>query len=184
MTGKRAVLPLLALSLGLFACKQEDPTVDSGVADEKLGSDLTPAEQTQLCEAVFEFEAELLPPAEAKSATCTLAGVAFALLGDGSADSCNTIRTSCLNEPGEEGGGGGMCSLGIDWETCMASVGEIEDCREENSRATIAALKAVSCAKMEEYKANPPDMDEPALGEKCSLAQAKCSTVLGAIPMP
>lgn len=184
MTAKRALLPLLALSLGLSACKQEEPTVDSGVAEEKLGSDLTPAEQDQLCEAVFDFTGELITPAESKRAACTFEAVLFALLNDGTAESCATLRDGCLDKPDEPGTEPAMCTLGIDWASCMATVGEIEDCREENARATITALKSIDCAKMAEYKATPPSMDEPQLGEKCSLAQAKCATVLGGAAMP
>lgn len=184
MTAKRAILPLLALSLGLSACKQDDPTVDSGVAEDKLGSDLTPAEQTQLCEAVFDFTAEIITPAESKRAACTLEGVLYALLNDSDAAACATVRDGCLDKPDEPGTEPAMCTLGIDWAMCMATVGEIEDCREENARTTIAGLKAIDCAKMEEYKSTPPSMEEPQLGEKCSLAQAKCATVLGGVAMP
>jgi hypothetical protein len=184
MIAKRAFLPLFALSLALSACKQDEPTVDSGVTESKLGSDLTPAEQDQLCEAVFDFTAEIITPAEAKRAACTFEAVLYVQLNGGDAAACATLRDGCIDKPDEPGTEPAMCTLGIDWASCMATVGEIEDCREENARATITALKSIDCAKIEEYKNDPPEMGEPQLGEKCSLAQAKCASVLGGVAMP
>lgn len=183
MTATRALLPFVALLLGLSACKQEqqDPSIDSGLPADKQATELTPAEQTQYCEAVGDFAASLITPAEAKRAACTFEGILASLaMFDGTVDACVTVRDGCLDKPDETTGGDGTtCDLGIDWATCMASIAELEACHEENRIAVNDGFTSLDCAKMPEYKAQMPSQDPPPLGEACSLAKAKCATVLG-----
>lgn len=187
MTAKRALLPIFALLLGLPACKADEPSLDSGVAGGKQGSELTPTEQEQFCEAADAFGQELLSEAELKRALCTIQGVAFSLAQSGTVETCVTLRDGCLDAPDDDPTTGDptgdpvedMCDLGIDWTTCTATVAEIEACYEEYGRTNAALLKSFDCSKMEEYKATPPSQEPPPLGEACSLAQAKCPTVLG-----
>lgn len=173
----RPILTLAALACGLAACKQDPAGLDSGIAADKQGTELTPAEQAQLCEARDEYAASLISPSEAATQACTLTGILFVVLMGGDQAACETIRDGCLDEPSETTGGG-TCDLGVDWTTCMATVAELEACYEENADALAAATRSLSCAKVEEYKTNPPTT-ESQNGPACSSAEAKCPTVLG-----
>lgn len=196
----RALLPVLlvpALALpaalavvGTSGCKQDSLSIDSGVEGSKQGDELTPTEQEQLCEAIADYTAQVVTPAELARFLCTVQGIAFSLAGDGSVATCVTLRDGCLDAPPEDtnggtsggtsGGTGGpeMCDNGIDWTNCMATVAEIEACYEEYGQQTKAAFAGVTCDKMPEYKTNPPSQDPLPLGEACSRAKAKCPSVL------
>lgn len=182
-TRSPTIVFLVALACGLSACKDDGPAdLDSGLPEDKVGTDLTPAEQTQLCEARADYAASLLSPAEAKNAACTLEGVLFAVLNGGDQKACETVRDGCLQKP-DETTGGDTCELGVDWTTCEATVTQLEDCYQENSDALVELTRSFSCAKIEEYKANPPKTS-PAEGPACSAAEARCPTVLGAMDVP
>lgn len=175
----RLVVPLLALGLTLGACKEEAPTLDSGIDGSKQGDQLTPDEQTRLCEASQAYRAQLMSEDELRNASCTLVGITAALLAGGSADACELFRKDCVANPPEEmPGEPTMCSLGVDWSNCKATVAEIEACYEENGESYAAVMRSLSCAKIAEYESTPPNT-EPELGTDCSLAKAKCATVLG-----
>lgn len=181
-TRSRPLVLLVALACGSFACKDDGPAdLDSGLPEEKVGTELTPTEQTQLCEARADYAASLVSPAEAKSMACTLEGIFFAAFNGGDQKACETVRDGCLQKPDKPASG--TCDLGVDWTTCAATVAELEDCYQENADASLELTRSLSCAKIEEYKASPPDTS-PAAGPACSAAEARCPTVLGTMDVP
>lgn len=180
ITAPRVLLPLLALGFVLGACKEDDLALDSGVDGAKSADELTVEEQEQFCEAADAYGERVLSDADFRSALCTLQAIDDALAGDGSVDTCDTLRKLCLTEepaPEPEPGMDDTCSLGIDWGSCMATVAELEACYEEFGESFAARMRSFSCSKMAEYQASPPDQAIES-GPDCSLAKAKCPTVM------
>lgn len=169
------LLPALCLSLG--GCKQDDGTLDSGIDGAKQGDELTDAEKKQFCEAADAYGEQVLSDEEFANATCTLKAINDALNADGSVDTCNVLRQSCIsNTPEIEPEG--ACDLGIDWSTCQATIAEIEACYQEFSASFAARMRSFSCSKMAEYAETPPNQ-EIEVGPDCSIARAECPTVMG-----
>lgn len=178
MSTPRALLPALVLACAALGCKADEPSIDSGVDGGKQADQLDPTEQAQLCEAATAYGEQVITEAELKRSLCTAQAIAFALLQDGSVETCVLLRDGCLDAPEETTGGTEMCDLGIDWANCTATVAEIEACYEEYTKQSDAALGSLSCDKMAEYKADPPSSESPPLGEACSRAKAKCPSVI------
>lgn len=178
MLTPRLVVSLFALGLALGACKEDAPTLDSGVDGAKQADQLTTEEQTSLCEASRGYQAQLMPESELRERSCTLLAITSALITDPTAETCDTLRKSCLADPPQSEPGDDTCDLGIDWPNCMATVAEIEACYEEYAQSYTAAMRSMSCAKMAEYAVEAPST-EVELGADCSLAKAKCQSVIG-----
>lgn len=175
----RLVVPLFVLGLALGACKEDEPTLDSGVDEAKPADQLTTEEQTSLCEASRGYYAQLMSESERREKSCTFSAILSSLFADGTAETCDTLRRSCLADPPQpDDEDGGSCTLGVDWANCKATVAELEACYEEYAEGIVAVMRSYSCAKMEAYKTEPPSSDVE-LGSACSLAKAKCASVLG-----
>lgn len=177
VTIRSLLLPFFVLGLAASACKDDGPpTLDSGISGTKQGDELTPAEQTQFCEAADAFGDEVFPASEQKAAGCTFTAIFAALTLDGSENTCNVLRDECLAQPADPEPA--TCDLGVDWATCMATIDEIEACYEEYTQDYVELMRSLSCAKMAEYKAAAPEMGA-SLDTACSSAKAKCPTILG-----
>ncbi|MDC0723245.1 hypothetical protein [Nannocystis bainbridge] len=169
------LLGLLAVSLG--ACKEDDTSLDSGIDGAKQGDELTDAEKEQFCEAADAYGKQVFPEADIAAAECTFKAINDALVADGSVDTCDTLRKSCLaNLPETEPGD--TCSLGVDWSNCQATVNEIEACYEEYGAGYAARMRSFSCAKMAEYATTAPSKTVE-VGPDCSIARAECPSVMG-----
>ncbi|MBZ5711404.1 hypothetical protein [Nannocystis pusilla] len=175
----RLLSALLALGLALGACKDDDTGLDSGIDGAKKGDQLTDDERKQFCEAADAYGERLLPDSESRAGMCTFRAIKDALAADGSPETCDVLRKSCLagDAPDPEPGDA-TCDLGIDWGSCQATIAEIEACYEEFGESYSARVCSFTCAKMAEYADNPPSLDIEA-GPDCSIARAECPTVMG-----
>lgn len=173
MTTTRPIFTVLALACTLGACKQEPTSVDSGVPTDKQGSELTPAEQAQLCDSIEEYTSSRVSDDQAKRYACTTLAITATVLSDGDAAACKILLDGCLQDDGMPPGEAPECQLAItDWSACMATVAELEACYTDIIDAQIDNFRSLSCDKIEEYKTAEPA--EPMQSESCSRADAKC----------
>lgn len=177
MITKLSPLPLVAL-LGLFACKEDGATANSTISDlpvNKKVSELSVAEQEQLCEAATAYSDREIEGDDIRRAVCSLQAIVLAsTLHDGSVDACITARDECLaapEKPAQIEAEERTCPL--DWSTCTSTVGELDACIEE----VVADLKAfymeLDCGNIGKYKDDMPSK-EPELGEACRRVQTNC----------
>lgn len=177
MLTKLSPLPLVAL-LGLFACKEDEATAQSTISDlpaNKKVSELSAAEQQQLCEAAATYSTREIDEDEVRRAVCSLQGIVLAsTLHDGSVDACITARDECLaapEKPAHVESGERTCS--IDWPTCEATVGELDACIEEVVTDLKSFYMELDCGNIGKYKAEMPSK-QPELGEACRRVQTNC----------
>lgn len=161
---------LLTLACTLLACGGDSGPgpVDSGLPDERKGSELSDAEAKQLCEARADHAAALISEDDAKHQACTFGGLVVA---GGSVETCKTFYDMCIKMDFEEDPEpAGECMLGFELSTCEATIAEIEACFTEEDDANAAAFKSISCNDA----ATTGDPNPPQAGPACSTAQAKC----------
>jgi hypothetical protein len=169
---------LLVVLLGSSACPDNAATANSAISDlpkNKKVSDLTAAEQEQLCEATGAYIDREITPEEIKQALCSLQGILLsATLEDGSVDACVTARDQCLASPEQPTAveaEGNECQL--DWDACTTTVGELDACIEEAVDQLEAFYKELDCGNIGQYKGEMPGK-EPELGEACKRVQTNC----------
>ncbi|MDC0723550.1 hypothetical protein [Nannocystis bainbridge] len=173
------ISPLLLVGLlSLSGCKEDGATANSAISElpvNKKVSDLTAAEQQQLCEGAAAFVAREITPDDVRRALCSLQGILIAgTLGDGSVDACVTARDECLGSPEEPGAveaGGKGCELA--WDTCATTIGELDACMEEVVTELEALYKELDCGNIKNYQGKMPS-PEPELGEACQRVQNRC----------
>jgi hypothetical protein len=177
MITKLSPLPLVAL-LGLFACKEDGATANSTISDlptNKKVSELSVAEQEQLCEATTTYSDREIEGDEVRRAVCSLQGIVLSsTLHDGSVDACITARDECLaapEKPAHVETEEKTCPL--DWSTCTSTVGELDACIEEVVTDLKAFYMELDCGNIGKYKDNMPSK-EPELGEACRRVQNNC----------
>ena len=164
---------LLTLACTLVACGggTDGGPVDSGIAKERKGSELTAAETTQLCEARAEQFAAQVDNDDLKHEDCVLKGIATATLGGGMVATCRSFYDMCMKMEYKPTPSEGACMFAFELSTCDATVAVLEDCFTEQNDATAAALKALSCDDLSK------DPVEPTSGPACTKAQASCPGV-------
>ncbi|MFZ6179278.1 hypothetical protein [Nannocystis pusilla] len=177
MIAKLSPLPLVAL-LGLFACKEDGATAHSTISDlpaNKKVSELSTAEQEQLCEATATYSAHEIEADEIRRAVCSLQGIVLSsTLHDGSVDACITARDECLaapEKPAHVESDERTCA--IDWSTCKTTVGELDACIEEVVTELKSFYMELDCGNIGKYKDEMPSK-EPEPGEACRRVQTKC----------
>lgn len=170
-------LPHLLLACALVACGGDGggSGVDSGVSAAKKGNELTPAEETALCEAAVDHYASVVTAADVENFACVTAGATAAAAGDGSVMSCQIVYDMCIAmdpEPTDNPGTG--CTLTFELSTCTASVAEIEACLTARNIAAGEAFREASCDDL----ATPADPNpEPADLPECSKIATTCPGV-------
>ncbi|PCC73838.1 hypothetical protein SAMN02745121_06243 [Nannocystis exedens] len=179
MITKSSPLPLLAL-LGLFACKEGGAAADSaisGLPENKNVSELTMAEQEQLCEGALAYTRREITDAEANRALCSLQGIVLSsTLHDGSVEDCIAARDECLasikEEPVQIEEASEACRK-YDWSDCTTTVGELDACMEEVVTELKTFYEDLDCGNIGQFKDEMP-MKEPEVGEACSRVQNEC----------
>lgn len=175
-----------AALLVVFACGKDG--VDSGVAPDKPGSELVPAEQTSLCDAADEFLDAKISADDWARYMCTLEvfGDAAQMGGGDTAKAiaaCKSLRDACvssgMSEPLEF-----SCDGVDDWSMCAATVGEIERCYEDAINQLDSLIgdftcnildPAVAADLQEKYGSDFSDPFPPS----CDVVQQKCPIALG-----
>jgi hypothetical protein len=175
-----------AALLVVLACGKDG--VDSGVAPDKPGSELVPAEQTSLCDATAEYLDAKISADDWARYMCTLEafGEAAEMGGGDTAKAiaaCKTLRDACVaagaEEPLEF-----SCNGVDDWSMCAATVGEIEQCYEDAINQLDALIgdftcnildPAVALELQEKYGSEFSDPFPPS----CDVVQQKCPIALG-----
>lgn len=171
--GTRLVLVFLLTTAG---CGSDATGVDAVLPASKQGKDLRPDEQKAFCEAVEQhFDDQL--GAERKEANCRTDAVITAtfFVGDVDVEQCEKNYQNCLTQPEpvetEE------CSIPLVWETCGATVADLEACYTHYMDATAELYLTVTCDKIAEYRDHWPGEDYVP-SEACKRAEAVCPDVL------
>jgi hypothetical protein len=166
----------LVLLLTTTGCAAEPAGIDSGLPASKQGKELTPVEQEKFCDATFaHLDAEL--GAERKEANCRTDAVITATFFVTEVDvaKCEESYQKCLAEPEEVETE--ACAIPIPWETCGATVADLEACYTHYMDATAEIYQTVTCANIEEYRKRWPGEDYVP-SEDCQRAEAVCPDVL------
>ncbi|MCY1061575.1 hypothetical protein [Nannocystis sp. SCPEA4] len=172
--------PLIALVVmpGLAAA---DPPADSsisGLPEDKEVSELTDAEQVQLCEADKAYTNREITEDDINRAVCSFQGIVDSLTeSDGSVEACNKARDECLASPEnlvhvEEVD----CQPG-DLSACKTTVGELDACVEEIVTDLKTFYEVFDCANLERFKDEGPPQG-PERGDACSHVQSECPGLL------
>ncbi len=147
------------LSLGLAACGGGDGDSGSGVDSSKALSDVTPAEQQDLC----DYGQSLVSAEDSKSLGCYFSAIFFS---ETEAD-CQTAYDACMAEPDNTEQ---SCDLGTPPDCASeVTVGEMEACAREQANAVTAAAGSLSCAS------DPAELESlNELPPACKAVETKC----------
>ncbi len=162
--------------------------VDTGLSDTRLLSSVTPEEATQACESIESAFSARLDVQSALAAVCELVGAA---LSDTEAQ-CRQVADDCVAQAQR---GEGMLKeedfeqdFDCDEEesqqelaSCEATVGEFEQCMNDQLALAEQTLAAFSCANapnttpeaLSEAQAGPP------LPASCEALEEKCPDAAG-----
>lgn len=162
-----SLLVILACTLA-SACGNGGPgDVDSGLPNDKKGSELTDSEATTLCEANADNLAGRNSSSEQKRFACILVSASSG--GDDPVGFCKSFVPMCVDAPPEDGDGEPTkCLLPFDTTTCEASIADIEACLSEQNEAIGAGISDLSCDDLDDAPG------EPTTGPACTKAKADC----------
>jgi hypothetical protein len=127
-------------------------SVDTGLSETRLLSDVTPEEATNACEAIERSFTTRLSPETIVRAVCEMFGAVFTQ----NAADCRTMADTCVQDA--ENGDGDISldelrqdfdceteSVGDDLEGCSATVGDLEACFEDTISLMESTLTRFSC---------------------------------------
>ncbi len=149
------IIASLLLGAGLAAgCggdSDSDGDVSTGIAPNKLLSDVTPDEAAQACENLQAgFQARLSQDVLVRS-ICTIFGAASA----DTKDACIQARDECIQASNDPGASGGdvpdvdaiqfECQDGAVLTECTSTVGELETCFNDLLDQISSALNDITC---------------------------------------
>lgn len=126
--------------------------VSTGIAPNKLLSDVTEQEATQACERLAAgFDARLSRDTLVRS-TCTIAGAALA----DTPEECETLRDDCIESANDPSSAEGEaldvdeidfeCDDTSDLTECTSTVGELETCFNDLLDQIGSVLDSITCA--------------------------------------
>ena len=147
----------------------------TGIAPNKLLSDVTAEEATTACENLTARVETTLNPDKIARAICTLVGAATA----DTKDACEAIRDDCLDDPmaGQAAGEveGPECDGESDLAQCTGTVAQLESCVNDTLDQFEAFLSQFSCddaATIDESAFE--EMDSLGFEEPASCADVGC----------
>ena len=175
-------LTALVLAGALTGCGGGSTDVDSGLPEDKPANELTEDETETLCDAYADGVSQKLTQVD----VCAFAGyfaaaLTYSLAGGDVEDlqaGCVAARDACDENPEEAQPEAPECLSGDTvQESCEATVGQLEDCFNDQSDAIAAGMEVPSCESLtidglEEYLENAGEQTEPtpaceAVAEDC-----------------
>jgi hypothetical protein len=155
------------------------PTVDTGIDDTKVLSDVTESEARQACEHTRDAMREVMNPDTLIPQFCTL----FALDGAADAASCNSAREQCIQQAKQDPElDEAEIEFDCDGDTsqfvgCDVTVGALETCLNDSLAAMNAALHRYSCGDAERLSNEDQDSFDPFAFEtpaSCQPLEERC----------
>ena len=163
-----SVCTLLVLLIALAACGDGFSSVDSELKVSELSED----EAATYCEDEVAYVDSSYASILNQDVMCTAYGVEEAIETNGSAATCEQAYSACMNMPFEQEESGVSCNLDfIDRSSCDATVGQMQDCTQEEVGQIRSMANSISCSSVQ----NPQDfegLDE--LGSACQLVADEC----------
>lgn len=150
---KNSLLCLALAGLSSFAlpgCGSGGGGVNSGVAPNKIGTDLSPSEAEQLCEASINYFESVFSP----QVVCTIQATAVAKVRYRNGDddqalqkACAEAEDACNAAPPEDLTGPTECDE-AELEECKATVADIELCIQEVVDGLAEAVEVPGCSSL------------------------------------